>query len=276
MKKWIWILVIVAIICSVVIFNKLKKAELVRNVDEARMATGKAYEEILPVYTAKRYSWIKDVSCSTQLTEDPQSYLGDKTNTPKYYEWNDCVNLTFTADSSFDSLSDYMKLKYFKDLHDISEEKAEQILESTSPLYYEYFHQTEIMDLRDMGIFPNRQVSIYIKTEKNTYDYLRNEWCSAEVFRQNERDIDPAHDAYQARQSTSTEKSSFSYSSGGSTNSRYSSGSKSYNYKSSWDMYLESDDMPDCDDYEDWDEFMDDWDGNMPDGSDASDYWDDW
>ncbi len=34
--------------------------------------------------------------------------------------------------------------------------------------------------------------------------------------------------------------------------------------------------MPDCDDYEDWSEFMDDWDGFMPDESDASDYWDDW
>lgn len=34
--------------------------------------------------------------------------------------------------------------------------------------------------------------------------------------------------------------------------------------------------MPDCDDYEDFDEFMDDWDGNMPDGSDAEDYWENW
>lgn len=34
--------------------------------------------------------------------------------------------------------------------------------------------------------------------------------------------------------------------------------------------------MPDCDDYEDFDDFMDDWDGNMPDGSDAEDYWEDW
>ncbi len=34
--------------------------------------------------------------------------------------------------------------------------------------------------------------------------------------------------------------------------------------------------MPDCDDYEDYDDFMDDWDGNMPDGSDAEDYWENW
>ncbi len=33
---------------------------------------------------------------------------------------------------------------------------------------------------------------------------------------------------------------------------------------------------PDCDDYWDEDEFLDDWDGNMPDGSDAMDYWDNW
>ncbi len=36
------------------------------------------------------------------------------------------------------------------------------------------------------------------------------------------------------------------------------------------------DEMPDCDDYDNWGEFMDDWDGNIPDGSDASDYWDNW
>lgn len=34
--------------------------------------------------------------------------------------------------------------------------------------------------------------------------------------------------------------------------------------------------MPDCDDYEDYEEFMDEWDGYMPDGSDAEDYWEDW
>ena len=34
--------------------------------------------------------------------------------------------------------------------------------------------------------------------------------------------------------------------------------------------------MPDCDDYESYEDFMDDWDGNMPDGSDAEDYWENW
>ena len=34
--------------------------------------------------------------------------------------------------------------------------------------------------------------------------------------------------------------------------------------------------MPDCDDYESYEEFMDDWDGDMPDGSDAEDYWEEW
>ena len=34
--------------------------------------------------------------------------------------------------------------------------------------------------------------------------------------------------------------------------------------------------MPDCDDYEDYDDFMDDWDGCMPDGLDAEDYWENW
>lgn len=34
--------------------------------------------------------------------------------------------------------------------------------------------------------------------------------------------------------------------------------------------------MPDCDDYDSFDDFMDDWDGCMPDGSDAEDYWENW
>lgn len=34
--------------------------------------------------------------------------------------------------------------------------------------------------------------------------------------------------------------------------------------------------MPDCDDYDSYDDFMDDWDGSMPDGSDAEDYWENW
>ncbi len=34
--------------------------------------------------------------------------------------------------------------------------------------------------------------------------------------------------------------------------------------------------MPDCDDYDSFDDFMDDWDGHMPDGSDAEDYWENW
>lgn len=34
--------------------------------------------------------------------------------------------------------------------------------------------------------------------------------------------------------------------------------------------------MPDCDDYDSLDDFLDDWDGYMPDGSDALDYWENW
>ena len=34
--------------------------------------------------------------------------------------------------------------------------------------------------------------------------------------------------------------------------------------------------LPDCGDYESYEDFMDDWDGYMPDDSDAEDYWEDW
>lgn len=61
-------------------------------------------------------------------------------------------------------------------------------------------------------------------------------------------------------------------------NTKKSSGSsykKSINKKSS-KKSSKSVEWPDCDDYWDEDEFLDDWDGNMPDGSDAMDYWDNW
>ena len=61
-------------------------------------------------------------------------------------------------------------------------------------------------------------------------------------------------------------------------NTKKSSGSsykKSTNKKSS-KKSSKNVEWPDCDDYWDEDEFLDDWDGNMPDGSDAMDYWDNW
>lgn len=70
-----------------------------------------------------------------------------------------------------------------------------------------------------------------------------------------------------------------SYSSSASkTNSSSSSSSSSSGYKSSSSSKssYNKTSMPDCDDYEDYDDFMDDWDGYMPDGSDAEDYWEDW
>lgn len=33
---------------------------------------------------------------------------------------------------------------------------------------------------------------------------------------------------------------------------------------------------PDCDDYDSLEDFLDDWDGEMPNGMDAEDYWDNW
>lgn len=61
-----------------------------------------------------------------------------------------------------------------------------------------------------------------------------------------------------------------------STSKKKSSGSAKNSKKKLTKKSYYTEDMPDCDDYDNWGEFMDDWDGNMPDGSDASDYWDNW
>ena len=62
--------------------------------------------------------------------------------------------------------------------------------------------------------------------------------------------------------------------------SSYNYGSSSGNKHSSYSSHKNSNssnyEKPDCDDYEDYDDFMDDWDGCMPDGSDAEDYWESW
>lgn len=59
-------------------------------------------------------------------------------------------------------------------------------------------------------------------------------------------------------------------------NTKKNSGSSKSNKSKTTKKSYYTEDMPDCDDYGSWGEFMDDWDGNMPDGSDASDYWDNW
>lgn len=77
------------------------------------------------------------------------------------------------------------------------------------------------------------------------------------------------------RTSTSSGKSASSKTYSGSSKN-YSTTSSGSSYKSSGNSYKSSYDMPDVDDYDSFDDFMDDWDGNMPDGSDAWDYYDNW
>ena len=71
------------------------------------------------------------------------------------------------------------------------------------------------------------------------------------------------------KSNTSSYKSTSSSSKSSYNKSKKSSYSKSKSKKRYYDM-------PDCDDYDDYDDFMDDWDGCMPDDSDAEDYWDNW
>ena len=68
----------------------------------------------------------------------------------------------------------------------------------------------------------------------------------------------------------------------GSYCSTHSSYSNNYSYKKNNNYSYKKTssskkyEMPDCDDYDSYDDFMDDWDGYMPDGSDAEDYWENW
>jgi len=80
--------------------------------------------------------------------------------------------------------------------------------------------------------------------------------CYNEVPGANAQCISCKNKATQKDTKTSTTKTSNSKTSSSTTKKKYS--------------------MPDCDDYEDYDDFMDEWDGCMPDGSDAEDYWENW
>lgn len=79
---------------------------------------------------------------------------------------------------------------------------------------------------------------------------------------------------YDGGSSYKTSYTSNSYSTGYSSSKTSSSKSSNVSYKSNTSNGYTY--MPDCDDYVSYDDFMDDWDGYMPDGSDAEDYWDNW
>ena len=80
------------------------------------------------------------------------------------------------------------------------------------------------------------------------------------------------------RYNSSTRRNSYSSSSSSTrtSSSSTSSSSSSRNTQANRNTSASRTAMPDCDDYDDFDEFMDDWDGFMPDGSDAEDYWENW
>jgi len=84
--------------------------------------------------------------------------------------------------------------------------------------------------------------------------------------------------------STTSSKSGTSNKYSSTTSKKYGSSTTSKKYGSStssskYSSKSKSEDkveMPDCDDYETYEDFMDDWDGYIPGGLDAEDYWEDW
>lgn len=72
---------------------------------------------------------------------------------------------------------------------------------------------------------------------------------------------------------TSSYKSTSTTKSTSAATTKSSSNTTKSTYKPSSSKKVE---YPDCDDYDSFDDFMDDWDGNMPNGLDAEDYWDNW
>jgi len=94
----------------------------------------------------------------------------------------------------------------------------------------------------------------------------------ASIKLSNRKDVCLRSGCYRAKATGSSYCSEHTIKTTSNSSKTTSSRKKSYNSSSKSSKY----EMPDCDDYEGYDDFMDDWDGCMPDGSDAEDYWEDW
>ncbi len=114
-----------------------------------------------------------------------------------------------------------------------------------------------VMLVMSLNLITPARVSAKNSTTKH-YGYYpqKNSTTKKSTYKSNTK----KGNSYSNKSKSSTKKTSSSY-----KNSSHKKSSKKY--CTEW---------PDCDDYWDEDEFLDDWDGNIPDGSDAEDYWDNW
>lgn len=258
----ITIIIIILGIVGLIAGHNIKKSNLRQSIIGERELSAQSIEKDLPLKLVNQFDYISDASVRVDLVDYEHKYTDYEGKPACYIQWEDNITLICIANDSFNRKTDSAKLECFKNITKNIKDEAAKIQKECAPIYDDYYSRSEIVDVFEEGVFCQRNVKIYLAAGSEEYSYDGNNWHISEAFKHNgiETDLTP-------RPSSSTNGPSVK------TTNNVNANKETKKKKSK--SYYE-DDYPDCDDYEDWEEFMDDWDGDMPGDSDASDYWDDW
>jgi len=272
-KQLYTILIIVVVIFGIYIASWIKKNNACKEALAARQTTCKAYEYKLPSLVQSQCQEISEVRVSVIADTNIHKYKDLDGKPSSYYSWDDNIAVRCSGTDQFIQASDKNKLQIITDLLRVSYGSAKEVRTKASPLYDDYCKNSSgIMNLFDDTVYCETNVSVSVIAGADTYSYsCYSHYSQPKGFYKNGKWVDLS-ERYTSTSSKS-DKSTDSKQTG-SSNSKKSGSSSSSSKKSS--NKNNSYDMPDCDDYEDFDDFMDNWDGCMPDGSDAEDYWEDW
>ena len=251
----------IAIVVAV-LYNQTKREWLVKKIPEEREAAARAFEELLPGRMQEQSEILPGAHATVELTSNLYKSTGyyDRDN-PPYYQWKDNITFYCAVDESFNTKTDKQKFDFLWDFSLSVNKEAGNIQSTYAPNYDGYFHPGDhyawIYNVYVYGVHSERNVELVLQAGSDQYRYERSGagWSSL-YFTRNGQSIDPYSSAGKQQNTAKDVQAGKSSTSGSRRN---------------W-----SKEMPDCDDYADYDDFMDDWDGNMPDGSDAGEYWDNW
>jgi len=272
-KLGLIVLIIVIAIFGIIISNRIKKNNACTELLEARQNVCNAYEELIPEIVQSQCMGIGEVRVSAIPETNRYKYKDLDNKQRSYYTWDDNIVVYCTGTDQFAKARDKEKLQIISELLSTSYDSIKEIRAKTSPLYDGYCNDSSgIMNLFDETAYCDTNLSVYVTSGTDTYRYRCYTWdFSLDGFFKNDKwvDLSGRYTSTTSKSNKSTDRKQTGSSSNKKSGSSGSGSRKSSNRDKQYDM-------PDCDDYEDFEDFMDNWDGCMPDGSDAEDYWDNW
>lgn len=258
--------IIVLGIFGTIIRYYVVKDNLRKSIVNERKFSAETIEADLPATIINTFDYIDDASITVDLSSYVSNYKMSNGEKDSYMNWEDNITLVCVADESFNSKTNSFKLECFKKITETVKKEAGSIQSRVAPVYDEYYSRYGITNVFEQIVFCSRNVKIQLTAGEDVYSYNGYSWHISEAFTRNGEEIDLTLNNYGSRDNSNSKTNSNTK-----KNTTVNSGKKS-NKKSNYSY----DEYPDCDDYDSWEDFMDDWDGNMPDDLDASDYWDDW